>query len=165
MELRHDPVFHPVNDNASKVPATEAQDQTHILNENPSDNHEQEQHSPTTHLKRLTFSRGFPADIQKVARGVIKNRPVFERRQPPRATREELLKVFHAAADERDFRPFMEMVERTPDGERDAVTVVTSEDLPLIRRVRRAMAASGNPHLMQDYPYFTGIVWTISKGR
>jgi hypothetical protein len=60
VELRHDPVVDPVNDNASKVPTTEAQYQTNILNENPSDNHEQEQHSPTTHLETLTFSRPVP---------------------------------------------------------------------------------------------------------
>jgi len=45
------------------------------------------------------------------------------------------------------------------------VTVMKPEDLPLIRKVRRAMAASGNPHLMEDYPYFTGIIWTLLVKR
>ena len=59
----------------------------------------------------------------------------------------------------------MKLVEKVPDGERDVVTVMKPEDLPLIRKVRRAMAASGNPHLMEDYPYFTGIIWTIQVKR
>ena len=71
--------------------------------------------------------------------------------------------VLRSAADQRDFRPFMESVENVPDGERDFVAVMSAEDLPLIRRARRAMAASGNPHLLEGYPYFTGIIWTIQN--
>ncbi len=57
------------------------------------------------------------------------------------------------------------MVEKVPDGEREVVTLMTLEDLPLIRKVRRSMAASGNPHLMENYPSFTGIIWTLQKNR
>jgi hypothetical protein len=66
---------------------------------------------------------------------------------------------------QRDFRPFLELVEKAPHGERDAVTVMGPGDLPRIRRVRRAMAASCNPHLMEDYPYFTGTIRTLQGRR
>jgi hypothetical protein len=108
---------------------------------------------------------GFPARVQSAARSVIASRPVIERRDSPKSTREEILTVFRSIADRRDFRPFMELVEKVPDGERDVVTVMGPQDLPLIRKVRRAMAASCNPHLMEDYPYFTGIIWTLQKKR
>jgi hypothetical protein len=106
---------------------------------------------------------GFSSQVQTAAHSVIANRPIFYRRDPPKSTREEILAVLRSIADQRDFRPFMELVVKTPDGERDAVTVMKPEDLPLIRKARRAMAASGNPHLMEDYPYFTGIIWTLQQ--
>jgi hypothetical protein len=104
---------------------------------------------------------GLPADVQAAARSEIGNRPVFEPRTPPKSSREEIIAAFQSAAHDRDFRTFAELSTRVPDGERDVVTVMKPEDLPLIRKVRRAMAAAGNPHLMDDYPYFTGIIWTL----
>lgn len=37
------------------------------------------------------------------------------------------------------------------------------EDLPLIRKIRRVFAASGNPDLIDDYPFFTGIIWKLQN--
>jgi hypothetical protein len=107
----------------------------------------------------------FPAQVQSAAHAAIAQRPTFKPRNPPKSTRQEILAVLQPAADHRDFRPFMELVEKVPDGERDFVAVMKVEDLPLIRRARRAMAASGNPHLMEDYPYFTGIIWTLQNAH
>jgi len=84
-------------------------------------------------------------------------------RNPPKSTRAEYLELLHAIADRNDFMPFMELVEKVADGERDAVAVLTAADLPLIRKARRAMAATGNPHIMEDYPYFTAIIRTIQR--
>jgi len=108
---------------------------------------------------------GFSAETQTGAKSLMENRPIFARRDPPKSTREEILAVLQAAVKQRNFQPFLELVEKVPDGERDMVTVMGAEDLPLIRKVRRAMAASGNPHLMEDYPYFTEIIRTLQKGR
>jgi hypothetical protein len=108
---------------------------------------------------------GFSPQVQNAARSELANRAVFQPRNPAKSTREEILAVLQAAANQRDFRPFMELAEKVPDGERDVVAVMRLEDLPLIRKVRRAMAASGNPHLMEDYPYFTGIIWTLQNTR
>ncbi len=77
---------------------------------------------------------GFSAQAQTGVRSAIANRPIFERRDSPKSTREEILNVFQPIVDHRDFRPFMELVERAPDGERDVVTVMTRDDLPLICR-------------------------------
>ena len=108
---------------------------------------------------------GFPAQVQTAALSEIASRTIFKPRNPPKSKREEIVAAFQSAANQRDFGLFMKLVEKVPDGERDVVTVMKPEDLPLIRKVRRAMAASGNPHLMEDYPYFTGIIWTLQVKR
>jgi hypothetical protein len=108
---------------------------------------------------------GLPDGIQKSARSALAARPRFEPRHPPKSTRAQFLSAFQVAVGQRDFRPFMELMEKVPDGERDVVTVMTAEDLPLIRKARRAMAASGNPHLMEVYPYMTGIICTLQAPR
>jgi hypothetical protein len=108
---------------------------------------------------------GFSPEVQTAAKAALAGRPVFERREPPKSTRQEFLAVLKAAAEQRDFRPFGELSTRVPDGERDMVTVLVPGDLPLIRKARRAMAASTNPDLMDDYPYFTGIIMTLQRGR
>jgi hypothetical protein len=115
-------------------------------------------------FRAVDLSR-FPEPVQTAARAEVTNRPIFEPRHPPKSKREEIMAVFQSAADQRDFRSFLDLVEKVPDGERDVVTVMTAADLPLIRKVRRAMAASGNPHLMEDYPYLTGIIWTLQKNH
>ncbi len=107
---------------------------------------------------------GLPAQVQASARSAMANRPVFERRTPPKSTRQEVVTVLQAIVDRKDFGPFAQLAERVGDGERDMVTVLGPDDLGLLRRARRAMAASGNPHLMEDYPYLTGIIWTLQKG-
>jgi hypothetical protein len=104
---------------------------------------------------------GFPAQVQRAARSMLAARPIFQRRDVPKSTRQELLAVFQSITVQRNFQPFLELTAKVPDGERDVVTVMGPEDLPLIRKVRRAMAASENPHLMKEYPYFTGIIWTL----
>jgi HEAT repeat protein len=106
---------------------------------------------------------GFPSRVQTAARSELANRPVFKRRDPPKSTREEILAVLRSIVDQRDFGPFMELIDKVPDGERDVVTVMKPADLLLIRKARRAMAASGNPHLMGNYPFFTGIIWTLQQ--
>ena len=104
----------------------------------------------------------FPAEAQTAAKSLIASRTPIERRNPPKSTRDEILAVLRPAAL-REFGPFMQLMEKVSDGERDYVAVLKPEDLPLLRRVRRAMAASGNPHLMEAYPYFTGIIWTLQQ--
>ena len=106
---------------------------------------------------------GFSAEARSGARSMITNRPTFERRTPAKSTRAELLAAFRPIADRRDFRPFMEKIAKVPDGERDVVTVLGREDLPLIRKVRRTFAASGSPDLINDYPFFTAIIWTLQN--
>jgi hypothetical protein len=107
----------------------------------------------------------FPATIQNAARTEIDQRATFKPRNPPKLKREEVVGAFEAAANRRDFGPFMDLVANVPDGERDVVTLMKPEDLPLIRKVRRGLAASGNPHLMENYPFFTGIIWTLQSQR
>jgi hypothetical protein len=108
---------------------------------------------------------GFPARAQTTARAALANRPKFQPRNPPKSTREQIMAMLQPAADQGDFSKFLQLSEEISDGERDVVTVMGPSDLPLLRKVRRAMAASGNPHLMEVYPYFTGIILTIQNRK
>ena len=90
---------------------------------------------------------GFPAQVQTSARAAVADRPVFERRTPPKSTRQELVAVLEAIVEQRDFRPFTQLAERVPDGERDMVTVLGPADLPLA-----AAGAAGYSGLRQSAP-------------
>jgi hypothetical protein len=86
--------------------------------------------------------------------------PRYKPRAIPKTTRESFLTQFRAAANG-DFRPFMQRAEEVNDGELDVVAVMKPEDVPLIRKVRRAAWASGNPHLFDLVPYLNRILYTL----
>jgi hypothetical protein len=53
------------------------------------------------------------------------------------------------------------LVSNVPDGERDVVAVLKPEDVPLVRKVRRAMMARANLHAFEFYKTFTDILMTL----
>lgn len=86
--------------------------------------------------------------------------PKFLRRDRPLTTRAEFVAAFEAIL-RGNREPFDALVEKVPDGERDVVSVMTPLDIPLIRKVRRYLIASGNPHSIDYYRSFTGILATL----
>jgi hypothetical protein len=52
-------------------------------------------------------------------------------------------------------------VREVPDGEKDAVAVLKPEDVPLVRKVRRALIATADPHALEYYKVFTDILMTL----
>lgn len=78
-------------------------------------------------------------------------------RARPILTREENLRAFQGIIDG-DYSAFRELVMKAPDGEVDAVATLRPEDIPLVRRARRASIARCNQHAVSDYASFTAIL-------
>jgi hypothetical protein len=87
---------------------------------------------------------------------------VSPREGSPKVTRDEYLAAFDklTAGNPADF---MRLVSRADDGERDAIVVLKSEDLPRVRRARRFFASTGTPHLAEWYDSFTAIIFALEK--
>lgn len=85
---------------------------------------------------------------------------IGKRQGEPKTTREEYLKVLNGLVSGSP-APFMELAARVPDGESDAIAVLKSEDVPLIRKARRFWASTGTPHAPEWYQAFTGILMAM----
>jgi hypothetical protein len=81
-------------------------------------------------------------------------------RKEPKTSRAEFLPAFEQLADG-NWERFLDLVEKVSDGEKDVVAVMKSEDLPLLRRVRRRVIANGSPHAIEYYLSFTEILRTL----
>ena len=108
---------------------------------------------------------GLPSEVQSAARTAIANRPIFEPRQPLKSTRAEILSVFRSPANQRDFRPFLELVVRVSDGERDVVTVMTPEDLPFNPKSASCDGCLGESAPDGRLSVLTGIICTLQGTR
>lgn len=84
------------------------------------------------------------------------------RRGRPKVTREAFLAAFSSFVDKGDLNPFMNLVDRVKDGERDAVAVLHPEDLPLLYAFRRHLIARCNPHLIDFDQDLMRILMTLS---
>ena len=107
-------------------------------------------------LDQTTLSSEARARLQKHLTDPI----LFEPRAKPKTSREEFLKAFNDAA-KGDWKYFLQLVSDVPDGEKDVVATMKSEDLPLIRKVRRLMIARANPEAAEYYVSFTQILMTM----
>jgi hypothetical protein len=81
-------------------------------------------------------------------------------RAHPKLTREEQLIAFQGIING-DYSTFREMVMKAPDGEVDAVATLRPEDIPLLRRARRASISRCNQHALSDYGSSTKILWAL----
>lgn len=103
---------------------------------------------------------GRSPEAQAALLKLLANPRRVEPRDKPKSTREEFLKAFNAFV-EGDRQPFMALVSKVPDGERDVAAVLRPEDLPLLRKVRRTMMANANQHAFQYYTTFTEILMAL----
>src|SRR6185436_13973059 len=94
-------------------------------------------------------------------RVVIENPKLLKPRAHPKLTREENIRAFQGIVDG-DYSTFREMVMKAPDGEVDAVATLLPEDLPLLRRARRASIARCSQHAVSDYASFTAILMALT---
>lgn len=108
-------------------------------------------------LNRKGLSEGTANGIN-----VLLTRPVLlaKRESPPKVTRQQYLEAFQQLAEGKP-QAFMTRVSDAPDGERDVITVMKEEDIPLIRKARRVMMLNANPHSAEWYNSFTKILMAI----
>src|SRR5262249_49572227 len=86
---------------------------------------------------RHVNTTGFPRATDEAIRELLENPPLLKPRANPKLTRAEQLIAFQGIIDG-NYQPFREMVMKAPDGEVDAVATLLPEDIPLLRRARRA---------------------------
>jgi hypothetical protein len=111
-------------------------------------------------LKEVNTS-GFSAEILDGLRDLLEHPNVLKPRAHPKLTREEQLNAFQGIVNG-DYSAFREMVMKAPDGEVDAVATLRPEDIPLLRRARRASISRCNQHALSDYGSFTKILWALT---
>ncbi len=102
----------------------------------------------------------FSGSTQKSLRALLTDPELFEARAKPKTTRQEFVTGFEKLL-EGDWQPFLHLVSKVSDGEKDVVAVLKPEDLPLLRKVRRRIIANGNPHAMEFYNSFSTILMTF----
>jgi hypothetical protein len=100
---------------------------------------------------------GLSAQSQKALQDMKENRDILKPRVHPKLTREENLRAFQGIIDG-DYSAFREMVMKVPDGEVDAIATLRPEDIPILRRARRASISRCNQHAVSDYASFTAIL-------
>ncbi|HLL76162.1 MAG TPA: hypothetical protein VK421_12960 [Pyrinomonadaceae bacterium] len=110
-------------------------------------------------LKALDLT-GLPSSMQAALRAHLNQPKVIAPRDKPKTTRAQFVKAFEAAA-KGDWKYFSELVSEVPDGERDVAAVLKPEDIPLLRKVRRARIAHANHHAAEYYVSFTQILMTM----
>jgi hypothetical protein len=113
------------------------------------------------YAKTLDTTGLSPKTVERIKNIDEKPRKIVGRDGKPRVTREEYLQAFEKMAAG-DARSFIDLTVRVPDGEKDAVVVLTREDVPLIRKARRFMASTGTPHTPEWYTSFTEILQAIT---
>jgi hypothetical protein len=111
-------------------------------------------------LKEVNTS-GLSADARQAINEYINNPRLLKARANPKLTREENLRAFQGIVDG-DYTAFREMVMKAPDGEVDAVATLRPEDIPLVRRARRASISRCNQHALSDYSSFTAILRALT---
>ncbi len=110
-------------------------------------------------LKQIDASQ-FSREAQQSLNALVKGPQLLEPRKNPKNTRAQFVSAFERLLNG-DAAPFRELVSQTPDGEKDVVAVLRPEDVPLVRRVRRRLIASGNPHTISFYNDFSLILMTL----
>lgn len=111
-------------------------------------------------LRQVNYA-GLPADAARSVRDFLDHPDLLKPRAQPKLTRAEQLIAFQGIIDG-DYTAFREMVMKSPDGEVDAVATLRPEDIPLVRRARRASISRCNQHALSDYASFTKILMTMT---
>ena len=110
-------------------------------------------------LKAVNLA-GLPEGAQAVMRRHLERPITITPREKTKTSRAQFLKAFEEAVNG-DWKYFSKLVREVPDGEKDVVAVLKSEDVPLVRRVRRMRIAHANPHAAEYYVSFTQILTTM----
>jgi hypothetical protein len=111
-------------------------------------------------LKKIDLKTVSERTRQGIQTVLTKPQLISPRKTAPKVTREEYLKAFENAVNG-NWKIFDDLVEKVSDGERDALVVLKTEDLSLLRKVRRLRLSYCNQHAIEYYDDFTGIILTL----
>jgi hypothetical protein len=113
-----------------------------------------------TELKKVDAKGLSPRTAADLKALLTKPVLLAKREGPPKITRQKYLDAFQQfTAGKPDL--FVELTSDSPDGERDVLAVMKEEDIPIIRKVRRFMMLSANPHSAEWYESFTKILMAM----
>ena len=110
-----------------------------------------------TELKKVDAAGLSPRTAADLKTLLTKPVLLVKREGPPKITRQKFLDAFQQLTAGKPYL-FLELASGSPDGERDVLAVMTEEDIPIIRRARRFMMLSANPHSAEWYDSFTKIL-------
>ena len=110
-------------------------------------------------LRQLDLSTVSPY-LRKLIRDELERPKLLTPRAQPKTTRQEFIAAFQALLNGNP-AVFFGLVEEVSDSERDVVATLTTDDLPLVRKVRRQMIAGGNQYSLEFYDSFTKIIRTM----
>lgn len=110
-------------------------------------------------LKQINKAE-FSGEAQSTLTALLTRPQLFQPRAKPMTSRQEFVTAFEKLLDG-DPGPFGNLVSQVPDGEKDVVSVLKAEDLPLVRKVRRLIIARGNQHSIEYYNSFSKILMTL----
>ena len=110
-------------------------------------------------LARLDVS-GLSAPTSSRLRQLLTRPELLKPRVKPKTSREQFVRAFEAVVNG-NREPFLDLVVQVPDGEHDVVAVLRSEDIPLVRKVRRMMLRTATQHALGYYDSFTAILMTL----
>lgn len=110
-------------------------------------------------LKQVSMSE-FSGTARSSLSALLRQPQLFQPRTKPKTSRQQFVSAFEKLL-EGESRPFFELTSEVPDGEKDVVAVLTPEDLPLVRKVRRLIISGGNQHSLEYYDSFTKILMTF----
>lgn len=111
-------------------------------------------------LKKLNQTGLSELTKQKINTFLTKPSLLSAREGTPKITRQQYLEAVQQLINGKS-QPFIMLTIEVPDGEKDLIAVMKSEDIPLIRKARRVFAASANPHSAKWYKSFTDILITM----
>jgi hypothetical protein len=112
-------------------------------------------------LKRLNQKGLSENTRQNINSLLTKPNLLSPREGKPKIIRQEYLDAFQKLVDGNP-SAFMDLADKVTDGEKDAIAVMKSEDIPLIRKARRYFAATANPHSPEWYKSFTDILMALT---
>lgn len=111
-------------------------------------------------LKKLNQKNLSENTRQKINILLTKPKLLTPREGEPKVTRQKYLDVFQQFVDGKP-QAFFRLATEDPNSDRDAVAVMKPEDIPLIRKVRRAYVMSASPHSVEWYKAFTEILMAL----
>lgn len=101
------------------------------------------------------------AAADKMEKEIAAAKLIVLREGTPKMSRDGYIKAMSELLDGKPLN-WVRHIREVPDGERDMVVVLTNEDLPLVRKVRRYYSAIGTNQAPEWYELFTQVINTIA---